>query len=223
VAKNVPIAVVERPIIVGTEVGEIGGNTYTKAIPDKSGYSETPVAGGRAIEVPGENVYTEATPKVDIVPPQPEILKVPNTISPTGNPFELREYQNYLTQKWGSMDQFYRQVNEEINLLDNKEYSILENNSFFGENYNSAYDKFLGMSIDEIDKFVSQSNDLKRTELAEGNIKYESYLVWEDIYKDMKNSKLQIGLKTNFASLFEQYFDKTSAPVVNPLTSSYVN
>jgi hypothetical protein len=224
--KNVPINVVERPIIVGTEVGEIGGNTYTEAIPDKSGYSETPVAGGRAIEVPGENVYTEATPKVDIVPPQPEILKVPNTISPTGNPFELKGYQNYLTQKYGDMDTFNKFVNKQALSFEANTYGAFEKNAFFGTDYQSPYTMLSEMTIKDLDEFAKQPSSEIRTFLSGNDMKYETYLAWMDKINELRETKssgLQIQPKTTIGSLFSQYVDKTNVPKVNSLTNPYVN
>lgn len=231
VARKVPISVVESQVPGGTAITVVGGKTYTEAVPPQFGYSETPVPGATAIEVPSGNVYTEAVPETEIIS-QSEILKAPTTLSPTGMPFELREYQNYLTQKYGDMDEFSREVNKEALNIESTAYGAFEKNAWFGTDYESPYTMLSNMTIADMEELMNSPVDEIKNKLAksgENGMKYEAYLVWTDKFKDImaqqKTLNLQIGPKTmtTFGSLFEQYFDKTTVLKVNPLTSSNIN
>lgn len=207
--KNVDINVVEKPVAEESIITEVEDKITDYEKPVSYGYSDTPeVNSVEAITRPLTGDFSA-----------PEPIKAPTFMSVSGNPFELREYQNYLTQKYGDLDTFTKFVNKQALTFEDQSYGALEKNSFFGTDYQSPYTMLGEMSLKEIDEFSQQPSSVIRQTLLNNDMKYETYLSWIDKIqemKDLKNSGLQIQPQTKLSGLFAQYVDKVNETKINP-------
>jgi LysM repeat protein len=189
--KNVPITIVEKPVLGGTAV-TVEGGTYTEAKP----------------------VVTESASNVS---KQPEVIPPPRPFALNGQYADQPAYKEYIQQVFGSAKAYEQAVERAVQNFDNTTYDVFDRSSIFGGGtYESPYRLLSDMSLQEVTEFEQQPNAEIRAFLNENNIKYDTYLAWLDKIDEMVQV-LPNEAETKVSDLFSRYVVEFEKPKGNSL------
>ncbi len=199
-------------------------NSADLAIESDNGVHEVPI---KVAEVVPEvtSVQAEIMPVKESIPveaPVPSIEKIinpPRLFSATENYYDAPEYKQFVVQNFGDLKIFDKTVERAVINFDNNTYDILERSAFFGNDYQSPYNFMRDMSLKEIQEFNNQSPAEIKNILGNENIKYETFLAWNDEINKME-SKLPYGPSTKLSDLFARYIAEQPIKGVDILTKT---
>lgn len=199
-------------------------NSADLAIESDNSVHEVPIKVVEAVPAvtPVQNEIASAGEDNLIETPVTQIEKIinpPRLFSATGNYYDSPEYKQYIVQNFGDLKTFEKTIGRAVVNFDNRTYDILERSSFFGNDYQSPYNFMHDMTLKEIQEFNSQSPAEIKNILGNENIKYETFVAWNDEINKME-SKLPYGQSTKLSDLFARYVAEQSMKNVDILTKT---
>ncbi|HMO78039.1 MAG TPA: hypothetical protein PKA42_02895 [Candidatus Paceibacterota bacterium] len=148
---------------------------------------------------------------------QSEIL-APLKIAPVeGQYFNQPAWSEYVNQHFGSEAAFNRVLTAEIAKIDNLQ-SDWFSRFLGGEDYESPYRLMSNMTMNEINALREHPDFDVRAYCQEKNLKYETYLDWQNKITELSVNYRHVG-DTTLSDLFKRYVADVKAPNINRVTT----
>lgn len=170
----------------------------------------------RSIEPPVE-VKPEVVPVRDAVPTFVAEPRLVPKISPlNGEYFGHPEYEKFIEKNYGSVDKFEATVRKAVKNFDDDTYDFFQRRV---ANYESPYSLLSEIKLRDLEDYEKPENLAEvKALLQKENMKYETYLAWMDLVKELKTKLPNTGM-TTVSDLFSRYIAEAPFPKPNLLTS----